>query len=112
MVCTECAEETCGLILLCFDLYVDVFKLPWYTFTMNDRNWGGKREGAGRKKGNVVYKTFSVVLPVAEADLLKEYARKEKLSVSRFISKALGLSSMVRIRKEMEEERKKSETKQ
>ena len=41
-----------------------------------------------------------------------EYAIKEKLSVSRFISKALGLSSMVRIRKEMEEERKKSETKQ
>ena len=86
--------------------------MPWYTFTMNDRNWGGKRKGAGRKKGDVVYKTFSIVLPAAEAELLKEYARKEKLSVSRFISMALGLSSTVRIRKEMEEERKKSETTQ
>ncbi|MBR1640625.1 MAG: hypothetical protein IJ688_14720 [Treponema sp.] len=27
-------------------------------------NWGGKRKGAGRKKGiSVVYKTFSVSLP-------------------------------------------------
>ena len=56
--------------------------MPWYTFTMNDRNWGGKREGAGRKKGDVVYKTFSVVLPVAEADLLKNQAGQ--------ITKAVG----------------------
>ena len=56
---------------------------------MNDRNWGGKREGAGRKKGDTVYKTFSVVLPVEEFELLKECAAREKLSVSRFISYAI-----------------------
>jgi hypothetical protein len=71
---------------------------------MNDRNWGGKREGAGRKKGDIVYKTFSVVLPAAEAELLKEFARREKLTVSRFISKAIGLDVMAKGRKERAEE--------
>ena len=77
---------------------------------MNDRNWGGKREGAGRKKGDTVYKTFSVVLPVEEFELLKECAAREKLSVSRFISYAIGLSTMVQIHKEREAERKRLET--
>ena len=74
---------------------------------MNDRNWGGKREGAGRKKGDTVYKTFSVVLPAEEYELLKECAVREKLSVSRFISYALGLSTMVQIYKERAEREKK-----
>ena len=71
---------------------------------MNDRNWGGKREGAGRKKGDIVYKTFSVVLPAAEAELLKDFARREKLTVSRFISKAIGVDVMAKNRKEGEKE--------
>lgn len=79
---------------------------------MNDRNWGGKRKGAGRKKGDTVYKTFSVVLPVEEFELLKECAAREKLSVSRFISYAIGLSTMVQIHKEREAERKRLETEQ
>ena len=83
--------------------------MPCYTLIMNDRNWGGKREGAGRKKGDTVYKTFSVVLPAEEYELLKECAVREKLSVSRFISYALGLSTMVQIYKERAEREKNQE---
>ena len=54
---------------------------------MNDRNWGGKREGAGRRKNNVIYKTFSVSLPEAEYSVLEEAAKNQRMTISRFISK-------------------------
>lgn len=66
---------------------------------MNKRNWGGKRQGAGRKKGNVKYKTFSVVLPEDEADLLKRIAERQNKTVSRFISEYLQLGVVVEIEK-------------
>lgn len=62
---------------------------------MNDRNWGGKRNGSGRKKGEIEYQTFSVVLPKEEVDLLKRLAKRENLTVSRFISKNLELKERV-----------------
>ena len=61
---------------------------------MNERNWGGKRNGAGRKKGNTVYKTISVSLPEDELAILQDAAQKQKMTVSRFISKYLGLDTM------------------
>ena len=67
---------------------------------MNERNWGGKRNGAGRKKGNVVYKTISVSLPEDELAILQDAAQKQKMTVSRFISKYLGLDTMAEITKE------------
>jgi len=67
---------------------------------MNKRNWGGKRQGAGRKKGNVKYKTFSVVLPEDEADLLKRIAEGQNKTVSRFISEYLQLGVAVEIEKQ------------
>lgn len=66
---------------------------------MNKRNWGGKRQGAGRKKGNVKYKTFSVVLPEDEVDLLKRIAERQNKTVSRFISEYLQLGVVVEIEK-------------
>ena len=42
---------------------MNAIKKSNYTKIMNERNWGGKREGAGRKKGEVVYKTISISLP-------------------------------------------------
>lgn len=67
---------------------------------MNERNWGGKRNGAGRKKGNTVYKTISVSLPEDELAILQDAAQKQKMTVSRFISKYLGLDTMAQITKE------------
>lgn len=70
-----------------------------YAFIMNERNWGGKRQGAGRKKGNVKYKTFSVVLPEEEAALLKKIAERQNKTVSRFISEYLQLDVAAEIEK-------------
>lgn len=67
---------------------------------MNERNWGGKRNGAGRKKGNTVYKTISVSLPEDELAILQDAAQKQKMTVSRFISKYLGLDTMAEMTKE------------
>ena len=67
---------------------------------MNERNWGGQRNGAGRKKGNTVYKTISVSLPEDELAILQDAAQKQKMTVSRFISKYLGLDTMAEITKE------------
>lgn len=66
---------------------------------MNERNWGGKREGAGRKKGNTVYKTISVSLPEDELAVLQDAARQQDMTVSRFISKYLGLDTAAQIKK-------------
>ena len=66
---------------------------------MNERNWGGKREGAGRKKGEVVYKTISISLPEDEMKVLQEAAKNQKMTVSRFISKYLGLENFVKFDK-------------
>ena len=60
---------------------------------MNERNWGGKRKGAGRKKGNTVYKTISVSLPEDELEILQETAERQNMTVSRFISKYFGLDT-------------------
>lgn len=69
---------------------------------MNDRNWGGKREGAGKRKTNVIYKTFSVSLPEAEYAILEEAAKNQSMTISRFISKYLSLDTMAEIKKERE----------
>lgn len=69
---------------------------------MNERNWGGKREGAGRKKGEVVYKTISISLPEDEMKVLQEAAKNQKMTVSRFISKYLGLDTFTKINKKNE----------
>ena len=67
---------------------------------MNERNWGGKRNGAGRKKGNIVYKTISVSLPEDELAILQDAAKNQKMTVSRFISKYLSLDTMAQINRE------------
>lgn len=73
---------------------------------MNERNWGGKRKGAGRKKGiSIVYKTFSVSLPEDEYKVLKDAAEKQKMTISRFISKYLSLDVMAEINREKEDEK-------
>lgn len=70
---------------------------------MNERNWGGKREGSGRKKGDIVYKTISVCLPEDEMKVLQEAAERQKMTVSRFISKYLGLDTFAKIDKKNNE---------
>lgn len=76
-----------------------------YAFIVNERNWGGKRQGAGRKKGSVKYTTFSVVLPEEEAALLKKIAERQNKTVSRFISEYLQLDVATEIEKNMEAEK-------
>lgn len=70
---------------------------------MNERNWGGKREGSGRKKGDIVYKTISICLPEDEMKVLQEAAERQKMTVSRFISKYLGLDTFAKIDKKNNE---------
>lgn len=70
---------------------------------MNERNWGGKREGSGRKKGDIVYKTISICLPEEEVKILQESAKNQKMTVSRFISKYLGLDTYAKINKKNSE---------
>ena len=73
---------------------------------MNERNWGGKRKGAGRRKGiSVVYKTFSVSLPEDEYKVLKDAAERQGMTVSRFIRKYLSLETMAQINREKEAEK-------
>lgn len=72
---------------------------------MNERNWGGKRKGAGRKKGDIVYQTVSLVLPKEEMEVLKHLADREEITVSRFISKYLHLPEYLEIRRQIERER-------
>jgi peroxiredoxin len=74
---------------------------------MKQLNWGGKREGAGRKKGDVIYKTISIVLPEEEIEILKEHAVKQNMTVSRFVSKYLGLDTYLQIQKENKTNTKK-----
>lgn len=72
-----------------------------YIYYMNERNWGGKRKGAGRKKGvSIIYKTFSVSLPKDEYKVLKDAAERKRMTISRFTSKYLSLDVMAEINKE------------
>lgn len=84
------------------DFTIDNIKQWNYNKLMNERNWGGKREGAGRKKGEVVYKTISISLPEDEMKVLQEAAKNQKMTVSRFISKYLGLDNFAKINKKNE----------
>lgn len=71
---------------------------------MNERNWGGKGKGAGRKKGDVRYVTVSVSLPEDEMELLVESAARQQLTVSRFISKYLDLARAAEFHKKNKKE--------
>lgn len=53
-----------------------------------EKNWGGKREGAGRPKGvKKPYKTFSCAMPVESIDRLKNAAETVGLSVPKLLQK-------------------------
>ena len=56
-------------------------------------NWGGARKGAGWKKGEIEYTTLSIALPKDEAEILKKIAKEQGMTVSRFVSKYLGLET-------------------
>jgi hypothetical protein len=72
---------------------------------MEKKQWGGKREGAGRKKGEVVYKTISISLPEDEMKILQQAAENQQMTVSRFIIKYLGLDSMSKFENQRNEEK-------
>ena len=67
-----------------------------YHKDMNARNWGGKREGAGRKATGLNIVNITLTLTKDEAQILKERAEYEKMSVSRFIAKYLHLKPLHR----------------
>lgn len=58
---------------------------------MEKKQWGGKREGAGRKKTGKTYVQFTITLKKEEAEILKARAADTKLSISQFVSKFLFL---------------------
>ena len=51
---------------------------------MNTKNHGGKRPGAGRKKGNPTC-IVSIRIPVSLRDILAEKAQREKTTISKLI---------------------------
>jgi len=53
---------------------------------------GGKRAGAGRKKGARVYKHISIVGTVGEVSTIKTRAKEAEKTVSRYIIEGLGVS--------------------
>lgn len=61
---------------------------------MNERNWGGKREGSGRKKTGRNIVNITLTLKKGEAEELKKIAKQENLSVSQLIAKFFHLSSL------------------
>ena len=61
---------------------------------MNQRNWGGKREGSGRKATGLNIVNITLTLTKEEAQILRERAEHEKLTVSRFIAKHLHLKPL------------------
>lgn len=61
---------------------------------MNTRNWGGRREGSGRKATGHNTVNITLTLTTSEAELLKERAKREKLSVSKFVAKYLMLDRL------------------
>lgn len=58
---------------------------------MNERNWGGKREGSGRKATGRNTVNITLTLTKSEAESLKKRADDMKMSVSRFVVKFLRL---------------------
>ena len=61
---------------------------------MNERNWGGFRNGSGRKATGKNVVNITLTLTKNEADVLKERAKYDGLSVSRFVSKYLNLNTL------------------
>ncbi len=62
--------------------------------SMNTSNWGGKRNGSGRKATGHNTVNITLTLTISEAELLKERAKRENLSVSKFVAKYLMLDSL------------------
>lgn len=58
---------------------------------MNDKNWGGRRAGSGRKATGINIVNITLTLTKNEATTLKERADYDGLSISRFVSKWLCL---------------------
>lgn len=55
-----------------------------------EKNWGGRRQGAGRPRGiKKPYKVISACVPVEYADKLKQAAEKAGVSISKFIQMAI-----------------------
>ena len=71
---------------------LDKTSFTFYIYIMNDRNWGGKRTGSGRKATGRNIVNITLTLTKNEAQTLKERAEYDGLSVSRFISKYLNLN--------------------
>lgn len=76
-----------------FEKDIDKIKLMRYPWTVAKGFWGGARKGAGRKKGEIEYMTVSIAIPKDEAEILKRMAKGQGMTVSRFVSKCLGLNA-------------------
>lgn len=68
-----------------------------YIKIVNDRNWGGHREGSGRKKTGKNIVNITLTLKKEEAVQLKKIAANENLSVSQFIRKVFNLQGLAQI---------------
>lgn len=61
---------------------------------MNERNWGGRREGAGRKATGRNTINITLTLKKNEAEQLKKIASQKNISISQLISNSFHLSEL------------------
>ncbi len=66
---------------------------------MNTRNWGGRREGAGRKATGKNIVNLTLTLKKGEAAELKKLAENQNITVSQLIVKYFHLSELAEIKK-------------
>ena len=71
---------------------LDNSKTVVYILIMNENNWGGSRKGAGRKATGKNTVNITLTLTKTEAELLKERAKYEGITVSKFVAKWLCLN--------------------
>lgn len=55
----------------------------------DSKNWGGRREGAGRKAPPIKKKTVSICLPVNILEIAQGVAKKREIPFSSLVEQAL-----------------------
>lgn len=69
---------------------LDNSKYSYYILSVNENNWGGKREGSGRKATGRNTVGITITLSKEQERLLRKRAAEAKMSVSRLIVEKFG----------------------
>ncbi len=81
---------------------------------MNDRNWGGRRKGSGRKPTGSNTKNVTLTLTKHQAELLKWSAAIREMTISQYVVQKLYLDEdfspyLLQYKAEVEKKKKEEE---